>query len=188
MNEWATSKIISWLAVDKDSTTGIKIGFYIETMLSEVEKILIILFVFSLFGYFKEIAIILLIITTLRPYIGGTHKDTFIGCLGKTILMCAIPICLCDLLSSGYIIHIHIVATVLLVCIIWIIDPVTSRYRPKYEGEKLKKIRIKATILILVIFICYIPLDVAYKKGITILLCLLMLDIIIARVHQIIER
>ncbi len=186
MNEWATDKIISWLSVDKNSITGMKIGFYIETVLSEIEKMLIILLVFSVLGYFKNVAIVLLIIMVIRPYIGGTHEDTFTGCLAKTAFICTIPICLEGLLLDGY--KIHIVVTLMLLCIIWTIGPVTSKHRPKYEGEALRRIRIKATTMVFIISICYIKLDVVYRNEMTVLLLLLEFDVILARLYQVIEK
>ena len=128
-NEWMTSKIINWLRVDKDSITGIKVSFCIETMLAEVEKIIIILSVFSALGHFSEVAIILFIIIAIRPYIGGSHERTYTRCLVKTILICAIPIYMHEIISDSCEIHI----VVIMLCVIWTIGPVASKYRPKYE-------------------------------------------------------
>lgn len=59
MNEYIADKIISYLQVEKNSKSEIKIRFYIETILSEIEKLIAIIIIFSSVGYTPDIIIIM---------------------------------------------------------------------------------------------------------------------------------
>lgn len=186
LNKWITSKIINGLSVDKNSITEIKICFYIETLLSEIEKLIMIFIVFSVTGHFKDITIILSVVLLIRPYIGGTHKDAFFACFMKTMYMSGIPVCVGVYIPDDY--TIQVAMTLVLFCIIWIAGPAVSKYRPDYEGEELRQIKVKGTVALLIITTIYVYADIVYKKEMTMLLCLIAMDVMVAHINQIIEK
>ena len=62
------------------------ISYFIEVILSEIEKLIIILAVFTCLGKCNEFIIFLISIGSLRIFIGGFHLKTFISCLTFTMI------------------------------------------------------------------------------------------------------
>jgi accessory gene regulator B len=60
--------------------------YALVTILFEAIKIISVIVIFSLFGYFKETIIIQIIMFTVKPFIGGYHEETQIKCLITTML------------------------------------------------------------------------------------------------------
>lgn len=60
--------------------------YALVTILFESIKIISTIIIFSLFGYFKEIIIIQIIMCTVKPFIGGYHEETQIKCFITTML------------------------------------------------------------------------------------------------------
>jgi len=186
MNQRIANKIMKGLAVERNSVAEIKIGFFIETLLSEIEKLIIMLVICTALGYFGDIIIILGVMLLLRPYIGGTHQNTFLKCLMLTLLFCLVPIYITQYVSVG--IHIGIVVTLVLVWILWKYGPITSKYRPKYTEEMLKSIKKKGTFYLLAINAFCVLLDDVIRNEVILVLCMLTIDVVIARRNQVIER
>ena len=63
--------------------------YALVTISVELIKMISIIIIFSLFGYFKEVIIIEGIITITKPFIGGYHEDTQIKCFIATLLLTA---------------------------------------------------------------------------------------------------
>jgi len=183
MNEWITKKILSGLTVKKDTVIGVKISFYILTILEEIEKLIIIVIFYAVLGYFADIAVILTVIFILRPYIGGTHQDTFFKCITLTIIYCAVPIILarCIVVSC----FVQILLTVVLFGIVCGLGPIASKYRFEYDGELLRKIKRKGTIALIIVNAMYIITGDMVKKTVTITLCVLLVDWMLARIEKI---
>lgn len=179
MNRWITNKFMKILLIEDGSITNVKIGFYIETMLSEIEKIIIIIFVYGLLGFFKDIIVILSLMLMLRPYIGGTHKDTFKGCLLKTMFFSGIGILIARCIHTDIVLH--IIATIILIYHIVKVGPVVSKYRPEYEGELLKRIKVKGVLMILILNVIYFCCNSILRNEVTVLMYMLILDVLMAR-------
>ncbi|WP_160686505.1 accessory gene regulator B family protein [Clostridium sp. C2-6-12] len=60
--------------------------YALVTILFESIKIISTIVIFSLFGYFKEIIIIQIILCSVKPFIGGYHEETQIKCFLTTLL------------------------------------------------------------------------------------------------------
>ena len=61
---------------------------YTLTIISfELIKMISLIIIFSLFGYFKEVIIIEGIMCTTKPFIGGYHEETQIKCFIATMLL-----------------------------------------------------------------------------------------------------
>lgn len=85
-----SKKIINGIArstTDKYSNDELEqMEYALVTILFESIKIISIILIFSLLGYWKEVIIIQIIICTVRPFIGGYHEDTQIKCFFTTLL------------------------------------------------------------------------------------------------------
>ena len=73
-----------------------RIGYSIQSILSELEKILLFGFVFLLMGRFADFVIIYLALFIVRGFIGGIHQKTFITCLLHTSIFFIIVIFMTD--------------------------------------------------------------------------------------------
>ena len=174
MNEYIADKIISYLQVEKNSKSEIKIRFYIETILSEIEKLIAIIIIFSSAGYTPDIIIIMCTIIMIRKYLGGTHCKTGTFCFINTLVMCAIPILIARLVSVNLIASYFI--SLLLIIYIIHSTPITSKFRPKYTGRRLFRIKVKCICMIFLIDITYIFLDKIFQTEITIVMIELLFD------------
>lgn len=85
-----SKKIINSIArstTDKYSNDELEqMEYALVTILFESIKIISIILIFSLLGYWKEVIIIQIIICMVRPFIGGYHEDTQIKCFFTTLL------------------------------------------------------------------------------------------------------
>lgn len=186
MNCWITSKILKYLSVEAESVTGIKISYYMETVLAELEKLAILISIFSVLGFFYDIVVIVGVMMMTRPYIGGTHKDSCVQCLLTTILFCGVSICIARYISLNF--WWQMIVTILMIRTLWKMLPATSKYRPIYEGIILHGIRIKGSVMLVIINSIYVLLDsIIIRNEITILLYMLLVDVATARKNQIIE-
>jgi accessory gene regulator B len=61
--------------------------YVLVSILFELIKLSSVIIIFSLFGYFKEIIIILGVMCTSKVFIGGYHEDTHIKCFIATMLL-----------------------------------------------------------------------------------------------------
>lgn len=59
--------------------------------------------------------------------------------------------------------------------------PATSKYRPKYEGKDLLKIKLKGMIMVLLINCLYHSLSSHFKIELMIVMCMLLMDTIVAQ-------
>lgn len=68
--------------------------YALKILVYEIIKFSIIIFIFSLLGYFKESLFIIFIMSITKPFIGGYHEDTQIKCFIATLIVVAIIIVL----------------------------------------------------------------------------------------------
>lgn len=53
----------------------------------EIIKIIIIITLFSILGFFKEIVLVMVVMSFTKPFIGGYHEDTQVKCLVSSIII-----------------------------------------------------------------------------------------------------
>ncbi|EOR20037.1 accessory gene regulator B superfamily protein [Clostridium sartagoforme AAU1] len=68
--------------------------YALKILVYEIIKFSLIIFIFSLLGYFKESLLIIFIMSITKPFIGGYHEDTQIKCFIATLIVVAIIIVL----------------------------------------------------------------------------------------------
>lgn len=86
-----SKKIINSISTDgnysKDELEQME--YTLVTILFELIKVIFLIIIFSLFGYFNESIIITGIMFIVKPFIGGYHEDTQIKCFIATLLLTA---------------------------------------------------------------------------------------------------
>ncbi|BCZ44795.1 hypothetical protein psyc5s11_08620 [Clostridium gelidum] len=115
--------------------------YALVTILFEFSKTILLIIIFSLLGYFKEVIIILAIMCAVNPFIGGYHEDTQIKCFIATLLLTAGTLILslqCNLsfLSNCILIFLSIFC-------IWNQAPVINSKMPITRPNLIKQNRIK---------------------------------------------
>lgn len=53
-----------------------QIKYSLKVIVYELIKIILLIIIFSILGYFKESLLILFIMSITKPFIGGYHEDT----------------------------------------------------------------------------------------------------------------
>lgn len=87
-----TQNICEYNNFTYDQTEEIKYSVKIITL--EVIKLFIVISLFSVFGYFKEISILIFVMSLTKPFTGGYHENTQSRCLVATIILSLIIITL----------------------------------------------------------------------------------------------
>ncbi|WP_291653353.1 accessory gene regulator B family protein [Clostridium sp.] len=68
--------------------------YALKVAVYEVIKMVLIIFIFSLVGYFKESLLIISIMSITKPFIGGYHEDTQVKCFIATLIIVSLIIIL----------------------------------------------------------------------------------------------
>ncbi len=174
MNGVLADKISMYLLGENESLYYIKIKYYLESVIGELEKLVMLLIIFSLFGYTAEIIIIMTVMLILRPYVGGTHFKSYWMCFGYTALVCAVAVVLGEVLD--YNVYAFIGAFVLMLAIILFIAPVKSEFRPRYVGKLRMKIKARAIFNLVLILMMEMMFIEGYEMLIASVLGILCLD------------
>lgn len=176
ISEAITRKML--MGLNEEKLTYIKIQFYIETMLSEIEKITILLVVLGIMGEIQNFIMIYSIAILIRRYSGGNHCKTFMGCLFYSYVICCgivIMVKNCEFMWESImpiVIFAHLVVMVMLA-------PINSGFRPTLNAEDVIRLKIKGVLGILIAYVMYCIFD-AYEKVIFLTLLFLLIDEIVA--------
>jgi len=115
---------------------------YTLTIISfELIKMISLIIIFSLFGYFKEVIIIEGIMCTTKPFIGGYHEETQIKCFIATMLLTT-GILILSLQCNLSFISNCILIFLSIFCI-WNQAPVINSKMPITRPELIKKNRVR---------------------------------------------
>jgi accessory gene regulator B len=126
---------------DKDQQE--KIQYVMKTFVFEIVKLILIIAIFSFFGYNKEVLIILLVMTSTKPFIGGYHEDTQIRCFLSSVAI-TFAILAISLNSSLNIVSSAVISIICLICI-WYRAPVLNPRMPMTKKELIMKNKIIGT-------------------------------------------
>lgn len=111
--------------------------FVIQTLLSELSKIVIMSFIFH--KYLLLFYFALFVMLFLRTTTGGLHFYTYLGCLLTSVIYMGLSILLLPLLNIPVPIMLLMLLLAILIC--YIIGPITSKYRPVTPPATIKKQR-----------------------------------------------
>ena len=115
--------------------------YALVTILFELIKMISLIIIFSLFGYFNEVIIIEGIMCAIKPFIGGYHEETQIKCFIATVLLTA-GILILSLQCNLSFISNCILIFLSIFCI-WNQAPVINSKMPITRPELIKKNRIR---------------------------------------------
>jgi len=140
------------LKLDQESDQGIRVGYSMEVILTEIEKLTCTLVVFACIGFIKEAFISLSVIMSIRFFMGGIHRKTIMGCILHTFLTEFTII----ILSKNFSILNHVVIVLLFllgIVEIWKTTPIKSEKSITYTEKQQLKFKLKAMTALLVLAI-----------------------------------
>lgn len=135
-------KIVNNLADNNYSGEEIEqMEYALTTIFFEAIKIILLIIIFSLFGYLTESIIITLIMCSMKPFIGGYHEETQIKCFIATLLLTA------GMLILSLQVNLNFFSNCILILLstfgIWNQAPVINSKMPITRPELIKKNRIR---------------------------------------------
>jgi accessory gene regulator B len=122
-----------------------KVRFTLEVILTDISKILILLFISRIMGISRDLMIVLLFSVPLRINVGGFHMKKYFSCL----IFSSIYLCTIFYLNTSLQVETPILVVVGIICGITIfsIAPIVPRERVETTSMKIKQLKIRATIL-----------------------------------------
>jgi len=138
-----SKKIINSIATnDKYSKDELEqMEYALVTISFELIKMISLVIIFSLFGYFDKVIIIAGIMCVVKPFIGGYHEETQFKCFIATMLLTA-GILILSMQSSLSFTSNCILVFLSIFCI-WNQAPVINSKMPITRPELIKKNRIR---------------------------------------------
>lgn len=185
MNHLLAMKFSDFLAEGLDKITKIKICYLFESIIGEVEKIVIIFIIFSIIDKRKEVLIVIAVLISLRPYVGGFHCKNYFTCLFYSILMCAVSIFLGRFMSIYKYTNIIVVlgfGTFIVAKI-----PIKSKDRKMYTEKMRLVIKIKALLILICISITSNILKI-YKCEIMTMVILILMNALLEQLRAFISN
>lgn len=142
--------ILDLLYVEKSGDRRERIYYSVMVLLTETEKILLNLFLFMCFGQMLSAVCVILVILSLRIFMGGMHRKTTIGCILQTFLTISfIIICSKKVYFTSVAMYGLYLVTVIL---IWCSTPLPSEKRICYSDNQKVVFKLKAmTVLVCLI-------------------------------------
>ncbi|GKX28530.1 hypothetical protein SH1V18_10100 [Vallitalea longa] len=136
----------------------------IYALYSELAKIVILMLFFGFIGKLNEFLFALVVLMLIRPYSGGLHFNSFMGCFlftfGFFVLNVAILPSLPSLSyiynPSIYIAFLPISSLIMLLC-----SPMPSKYRPISDKQIKKKYKYLATLFTVAIYIILLLINIS---------------------------
>lgn len=117
----------------------------------ELIKLILVLLIFSLLGYFKECALVLLFMVSTKPFTGGYHEDSQGACFIATLIIVAFIIILSK--NSSLSIYSCIVLNILSIFCIYNQIPIINQKMPLTREELIKRNRVIGIINTLVFLV-----------------------------------
>ena len=138
-----TKKVIQSIATNdgysKDELEQME--YTLVIILFESIKMISLIIIFSLFGYFKEVMIIVGVMCLIKPFIGGYHEETQFKCFIATVLLTAGRLILSLQCSLSFISNCILIF--LSIFCIWNQAPVINSKMPITRPELIKKNRLR---------------------------------------------
>ncbi|MVX66249.1 accessory regulator AgrB [Clostridium chromiireducens] len=138
-----SEKIINSIATDdnysKDELE--RMQYALVTISFELIKMISLIVIFSMLGYFEKVIIIAGIMCIVKPFIGGYHEDTQIKCFIATVLLTAGILILSMQCNLSFISNCILIF--LSIFCIWNQAPVINSKMPISRPQLIKKNRIR---------------------------------------------
>lgn len=156
INTWLIRRFLSVCTKLSEFEKG-KVEYALSILLDEAEKLMGILVVFIFSGRVKMFCVSLVVLMSLRIFIGGLHFGKRYQCFLFTLSFFMVTV----LLSEAFIIGKAMGLLVLCLCLINIVlcAPLPSKHRILVSERGKKRLRNRAVIAMLMWMICYILCD-----------------------------
>ncbi|MDD2446269.1 MAG: accessory gene regulator B family protein [Tissierellia bacterium] len=129
-----------------------KLEYSLNVLFTDISKLLILFIIFSIFGKVKEFLFSMLALLSIRPFTGGLHFNTYLGCFIFTGLFFSSVITLYNLVAlsnySTFIFAFSFITTLT-------IAPIIHKNRPSYSKHKLKQFKVMGLANISIHFLLY---------------------------------
>lgn len=130
-----------------------KLKYSIEVLFNDISKILILLVVFFILGKTREFIYSVIALLTLRPFTGGFHFKSYMGCLLFTGGFFVSSIALN---ANAYISTFILILFVFSSITILMTAPIISKNRPRYSHKKQLHFKFIGLSIVIVHFIAYV--------------------------------
>jgi accessory gene regulator B len=139
-----------------------KVRFTLEVILTDISKILIILFISRIMGISRDLMIVLLFSFPLRINVGGFHMKKYFSCL----IFSSIYLFTIFYLNTSLQVETPILVVVGIICgiIIFSIAPIVPRERVETTSMKIKQLKIRATILSIIYVTLFTIINNPYTR------------------------
>ena len=157
-NEKLVKSMMKFLKTDQQEEIVVqKVKYALQVIVSEVEKLIILLMIFGIVGKTLEFLTAYVAVVTIRIYVGGNHVKTFLGCVLYTFIMYAFI-----LTGADYFIPNRYICggvEILIMISIWNNQKSLPESRILYSQNRLLEFKMKAlSVLILQMIITqYLP-------------------------------
>ena len=157
-NEKLVKSMMKFLKTDQQEEIVVqKVKYALQVIVSEVEKLIILLMIFGIVGKTLEFLTAYVAVVTIRIYVGGNHVKTFLGCVLYTFIMYAFI-----LTGADYFIPKRYICSgveILIMISIWNNQKSLPESRILYSQNRLLEFKMKAlSVLILQMIITqYLP-------------------------------
>ncbi|HCW52878.1 MAG TPA: accessory regulator AgrB [Clostridium sp.] len=159
----------------------LKLNYAIQVILNNVIVMFFLCVFFCMFNKLVLFMLSLLILTSLRPFIGGVHCASIFGCTLLTIMHFSIIVFFSDkvYISNSYIYFVIFLISFILVLIY---SPLPNKKRPVKNLIKLKTISLISLSFWIIIFFCIKSPSI--KNSIVLSVILQIIQIIIVKVEE----
>ncbi len=157
-NEKLVKSMMKFLKTDQQEEIVVqKVKYALQVIVSEVEKLIILLMIFGIVGKTLEFLTAYVAVVTIRIYVGGNHVKTFLGCVLYIFIMYAFI-----LTGADYFIPNRYICSgveILIMISIWNNQKSLPESRILYSQNRLLEFKMKAlSVLILQMIITqYLP-------------------------------
>ncbi|WP_458783647.1 accessory gene regulator ArgB-like protein [Vallitalea sediminicola] len=158
-----TYKLYKETLIPHKNIRVMRYGIY--ALYSECVKLAILIIFFSLIGTLNEFLFALVILLLIRPYSGGIHFNSFMGCFLFTFGFFILNVAIIPSLNYINNPSVYIVLYPISLLIIFLCSPMPSKHRP-IKNKKIKnKYKFLATFFTATIYLALllIELDPTYK-------------------------
>ena len=130
--------------------------YSLKVLVYEVIKMVLIVLLFSILGYFKESILIILTMSLTKPFIGGYHEDTQLKCFIATLILVSLILYISK--SNSLNLTNSIILNSISLFSIYHKAPIINEKMPITRKELIKRNRLIGIINVLILIILSITL------------------------------
>lgn len=149
MKCWLAKKLMSHYT--QNELKRCKIEYSIELILTNMEKILVLLLVFGIGGKLEPFLCVFTVLIFTRMFLGGLHMKTYWGCLFFSVFYFFIAV----MIGGNIAFPLEVKCLLFLVSIgmMFKFAPLPAVHNPHYSNKQKKGIKLKGVICLVIIFL-----------------------------------